>query len=75
MKDTSINEAIRSLRTDTGLSQAQFAAYFHIPTCTLQDWEHNRRTPPAYVLYMMQELLKRDKTKESSLNKIASMSL
>ena len=68
MKDTSINEAIRNLRINTGLSQAQFAAYFHIPTCTLQDWEHNRRTPPAYVLYMMQELLKRDKTKESSSN-------
>ena len=59
-KDTSINEAIRSLRTDTGLSQAQFG--------TLQDWEHNRRTPPAYVLYMMQELLKRDKAEESSSN-------
>ncbi len=68
MKDTSINETIRKLRVNTGLSQAQFAAYFHIPTCTLQDWEHNRRTPPAYVLYMMQELLKKDKTKESSSN-------
>ena len=68
MKDTSINETIRRLRVNTGLSQAQFAAYFHIPTCTLQDWEHNRRTPPAYVLYMMQELLKKDKTKESSSN-------
>lgn len=68
MKDTSINETIRSLRINTGLSQAQFAAYFHIPTCTLQDWEHNRRTPPAYVLYMMQELLKRNKAEESSLN-------
>lgn len=68
MKDTSINETIRKLRVNTGLSQAQFAAYFHIPTCTLQDWEHNRRTPPAYMLYMMQELLKKDKTKESSSN-------
>lgn len=68
MKDTSINETIRKLRVNTGLSQAQFAAYFHIPTCTLQDWEHSRRTPPAYVLYMMQELLKKDKTKESSSN-------
>ena len=68
MKDTSINETIRKLRVNTGLSQAQFAAYFHMPTCTLQDWEHNRRTPPAYVLYMMQELLKKDKTKESSSN-------
>ncbi len=68
MKDTSINETIRKLRVNTGLSQAQFAAYFHIPTCTLQDWEHNRRIPPAYVLYMMQELLKKDKTKESSSN-------
>ena len=68
MKDTSINETIRKLRANTGLSQAQFATYFHIPTCTLQDWEHNRRTPPAFVLYMMQELLKKDKTKESSSN-------
>ena len=50
---------IRLLRERTNLSQSKFAALFHIPVATLQDWEHNRRKPPAYVLFMIQELLNR----------------
>ena len=38
---------IRQLRKSTGLSQSKFSAYFGIPTATLQDWEHERRTPPT----------------------------
>ncbi len=36
---------ISILRKSTGLSQSKFSDYFGIPTATLQDWEHEGRTP------------------------------
>jgi len=49
---------VQELRKSTGLSQSKFAAYFGIPTSTLQDWEHERRNPPSYVVDMMERILK-----------------
>jgi putative transcriptional regulator len=37
----------RTIRKRLGLSQAQFAARFHVPVGTLRDWEQNRRQPDA----------------------------
>lgn len=51
------DQKIKALRNSTGLSQSQFAKQFHIPTATLQDWEHGRRRPPDYVVHMMEQLL------------------
>lgn len=53
-----MNMTIRELRDTTGFSQSKFAALFHIPVSTLQDWEHGRRKPPEYVVFMINELLK-----------------
>ena len=52
---------IRQLRKSTGLSQSKFSAYFGIPTATLQDWEHERRTPPRYIIGMMERILELEK--------------
>lgn len=52
---------IRDLRKTTGMTQHSFSAYFGIPTATLQDWEHNRRTPPRYVIDMMKRILELEK--------------
>lgn len=52
---------IKELRNSTGMSQSKFSAYFGIPTSTLQDWEHERRTPPPYVIGMMERILKLEK--------------
>lgn len=49
---------IKELREKTKMSQRKFAAYFGIPTATLQDWEHERRTPPPYVIDMMIRIIK-----------------
>jgi putative transcriptional regulator len=38
---------VRTVRKRLGLSQAQFAARFHVPVGTLRDWEQNRRQPEA----------------------------
>jgi putative transcriptional regulator len=35
------------VRKRLGLSQAEFAARFHVPVGTLRDWEQNRRQPDA----------------------------
>ena len=52
-----LNAQIRQLRKVSGLSQTMFAEKFEIPTSTLQDWEHNRRTPPIYVVGMINTIL------------------
>lgn len=48
----------KELRKNTGLSQSKFAAYFGIPVRTLQDWEQQKRTPPDYVIAMMERIWK-----------------
>ena len=40
----------RAVRQRLGLSQADFAARFHVPVGTLRDWEQNRRKPDAPAL-------------------------
>lgn len=52
---------IQELRKSTGMSQSKFSAYFGIPTSTLQDWEHERRNPPPYIIVMMERILKLEK--------------
>jgi putative transcriptional regulator len=38
---------VQLIRKVLSLSQAQFAAQFHIPLATLKDWEQGRRQPEA----------------------------
>jgi putative transcriptional regulator len=40
----------RSVRKRLGISQAEFAARFHVPVGTLRDWEQNRRQPDGPAL-------------------------
>ena len=40
----------RSVRKRLGLSQAEFAARYHVPIGTLRDWEQNRKQPDAPAL-------------------------
>lgn len=44
---------IRDMRIASGMSQASFAEYLNIPRRTIQEWEGNRRTPPAYVVELI----------------------
>jgi putative transcriptional regulator len=41
---------VRTVRKRLGLSQAAFAARYHLPLGTLRDWEQNRRAPDAPAL-------------------------
>ena len=40
----------RLIRHRLGISQAEFAARFHVPVGTLRDWEQNRKQPDAPAL-------------------------
>jgi putative transcriptional regulator len=40
----------RTVRKRLGISQAEFAARYHVPIGTLRDWEQNRKQPDAPAL-------------------------
>ena len=44
---------IKEIRTLTGLSQANFGKKYNIPVRTIQDWETEKRNPPAYVVELL----------------------
>jgi len=48
---------LKELRSFTGLSQAKFASKFSIPLSTYCHWEQGMRTPPKYVIDMVQTIL------------------
>lgn len=51
-------KTIKELCEEYGLSQTALAKRFDIPLRTIQDWHAGRRTPPDYVVRMMDELLR-----------------
>jgi len=46
---------IKEIRKKTGLSQSKFAAKYAIPVRTIQEWEQDRATPPAYFIELLEE--------------------
>ena len=56
---------IKQIRAISGLSQAKFAAKYHIPRRTLENWEASDDNPdqhpcPVYVLEMLERIVKED---------------
>jgi len=52
---------IKDIRLSTGMTQRSFADTYHIPLQTLKQWESDPessayRTPPVYVVYMLERL-------------------
>lgn len=45
---------IKDLRTQTGMSQNQFAKFFNIPPSTLKKWEQGQRKCPEYLLELIE---------------------
>lgn len=59
---------IKGLCEFYGISQTELSRRFSIPLRTVQDWYAERRTPPAYVVNMMQELIQRQQAEEKKDN-------
>lgn len=52
---------IREICEKYGYSQTALAKRFDIPLRTIQNWHAGVRTPPDYVVRMMDELLQKEK--------------
>ena len=42
------------------MTQKEFAEYFNIPVRTIQDWEAGRRTPPVYVVELIEYKIEKE---------------
>jgi len=46
-------KSVKEIRADLGMTQQKFSDYFGIPKRTIQDWERGLRTPPTYVIRLL----------------------
>lgn len=54
----------KELRQKSGMTQKAFAEYFEIPKRTVESWDEGHRTPPEYLLKLMEyKLIKEGKIK------------
>lgn len=51
---------IREMRTLLGDTQSEFAARYNIPFRTIQNWEAGVRTPPEYVMGLLENRIQAD---------------
>lgn len=51
---------IKDLRTTCGMTITAFSEYLGIPYRTIQDWEREVRTPPEYVVKLIEYKLKHE---------------
>ncbi len=51
------NMDVKKLRKELNMTQTEFGNMFGIPVRTIQEWESGRRTPPEYVLKLIEENL------------------
>lgn len=51
---------MKEIREISGLTQAAFAAKYEIPLRTLQSWEGGKREPAAYILKMLERIVRED---------------
>jgi DNA-binding transcriptional regulator YiaG len=51
---------IKEMREFLGISRAEFSRRYHIPARTLEDWEAGKRTPPEYVLELLEFRIKNE---------------
>lgn len=56
-------DTVKALRASTGLSQAAFAKRYNIPQRTVENWEADVNTPPAYVIEMLRKIVEADMEK------------
>ena len=52
------SDFFRTLRADSGMSQAAFAAWLGIPHRTYQDWERGVRVPPEWTANLIAHYVK-----------------
>ena len=48
------------IRNISGLSRVAFCEKYKIPVRTMEDWEHDKRKAPEYVLNLLERVVKED---------------
>ena len=56
-----LRPTIKELREQSRMSQSQFSNFLNIPIRTIQDWEQERRTPPPYVVELIEYKIKKER--------------
>lgn len=51
---------IKEIRSLTGLSQAAFSEKYNIPKRSIENWEGEKRTPPVYLVELLERAVKED---------------
>lgn len=51
---------IKEMRELLGISRAEFSRRYGVPLRTLEDWESGKRTPPPYVITLLERIIKED---------------
>lgn len=51
---------IKEMRELLGISRTEFSRRYGIPLRTLEDWESGKRTPPPYVINLLERIIKED---------------
>jgi len=59
----------KAVRKRLGISQAEFAARYHVPIGTLRDWEQNRKHPDAPALAYLRVIAREPEVVEKALQK------
>lgn len=55
-----IKMTIKELRTTAKMTQKEFSEYFGIPFRSIQNWEGGQRTPPQYLVSLIEYKLKKE---------------
>lgn len=55
---------VKELRTFAGLTQQQFSDFYEIPKRSIENWESGQRTPPPYLLKLLERVVREDFKKE-----------
>lgn len=51
---------IKEMREYLNVSRTEFSRRYNIPIRTLEDWESEKRTPPEYVVQLLERAVKED---------------
>lgn len=65
-KEDPSSVSISELRSLAEISRPEFSRRYGVPIRTLEDWEAGRRTPPEYVISLLERVVKEDIKKEEN---------
>lgn len=60
---------VKELRMLSGLSQKAFSDKYKIPKRSIENWEGGKRTPPEYVISLLERVVREDIEKNRRITK------